>query len=206
MSFEQFPTHRLNISSSQVLLYPESGGWQSRSSLIWPQFQTSEFQFWNSLASLSPVYASLYNCIIINYYKKIHILIAASNAGLWHKLGGLQCHWSYEFYQVYSQGMSEPFETNRQRIVAPFDMCDLIWCLFVCLQRIGYLAASQSFHDDTEVLMLTTNMIRKVTAMLITKIHFVFRINLKHNPNLLIITNFKTPVISRVGVLLCHIK
>jgi hypothetical protein len=29
-------------------------------------------------------------------------------------------------------------------------------------QRIGYLAASQSFHENTEVMMLTTNMIRKV--------------------------------------------
>ena len=28
-------------------------------------------------------------------------------------------------------------------------------------KRVGYLAASQSFHQDTEVLMLTTNMIRK---------------------------------------------
>lgn len=30
------------------------------------------------------------------------------------------------------------------------------------LQRVGYLAASQCFHDGTDVLMLTTNMIRKV--------------------------------------------
>lgn len=28
-------------------------------------------------------------------------------------------------------------------------------------KRIGYLAASQSFHENTEVMMLTTNMIRK---------------------------------------------
>jgi AP-3 complex subunit delta-1 len=34
--------------------------------------------------------------------------------------------------------------------------------LLLCfLQRIGYLAAAQSFHDGTDVLMLTTNMIRK---------------------------------------------
>ena len=33
---------------------------------------------------------------------------------------------------------------------------------FSLLQRIGYLAAAQSFHDSTDVLMLTTNMIRKV--------------------------------------------
>jgi len=32
--------------------------------------------------------------------------------------------------------------------------------LFV-LQRIGYLAASQSFHTETDVLMLATNLIRK---------------------------------------------
>jgi len=29
------------------------------------------------------------------------------------------------------------------------------------LQRIGYLAATQSFHEETDVIMLTTNMIRK---------------------------------------------
>lgn len=32
----------------------------------------------------------------------------------------------------------------------------------LCLQRIGYLSASQCFHENTEVVMLTTNMIRKV--------------------------------------------
>ena len=35
--------------------------------------------------------------------------------------------------------------------------------LLSSLQRIGYLAASQSFHEDLDILMLTTNMIRKVT-------------------------------------------
>lgn len=29
-------------------------------------------------------------------------------------------------------------------------------------KRIGFLAASQSFHDSTDVLMLTTNMLKKV--------------------------------------------
>lgn len=29
------------------------------------------------------------------------------------------------------------------------------------LQRIGYLAATQSFHEGLDVVMLTTNMIRK---------------------------------------------
>ena len=40
---------------------------------------------------------------------------------------------------------------------------------FCFFQRIGYLAASQSFHDGTDVLMLTTNMIRKVTSFEILK-------------------------------------
>lgn len=31
-------------------------------------------------------------------------------------------------------------------------------------QRIGYLAASQCFHEGTDVIMLTTNQIRKVGA------------------------------------------
>lgn len=34
---------------------------------------------------------------------------------------------------------------------------------FSVLQRIGYLAASQSFHEELDILMLTTNMIRKVS-------------------------------------------
>ena len=33
--------------------------------------------------------------------------------------------------------------------------------VFSISQRIGYLAASQCFHDDLDVVMLTTNMIRK---------------------------------------------
>lgn len=35
-------------------------------------------------------------------------------------------------------------------------------CFF--LQRIGYLAASQCFHESTDVIMLTTNQIRKVSV------------------------------------------
>lgn len=34
--------------------------------------------------------------------------------------------------------------------------------IFLHLQRIGYLSASQCFHENCEVVMLTTNMIRKV--------------------------------------------
>lgn len=35
---------------------------------------------------------------------------------------------------------------------------------FICStrQRVGYLAASQCFHEGTDVIMLTTNQIRKV--------------------------------------------
>lgn len=35
-----------------------------------------------------------------------------------------------------------------------------LWLL--TLQRVGYLAASQCFHEGTDVIMLTTNQIRKV--------------------------------------------
>jgi len=46
------------------------------------------------------------------------------------------------------------------------------WLLSTCIElnffyfskRIGYLTASQSFHEGTDVLMLTTNMIRKDLA------------------------------------------
>ena len=40
----------------------------------------------------------------------------------------------------------------------------IIFAIFFVLQRIGYLTASQSFHEGTDVLMLTTNMIRKDLA------------------------------------------
>jgi AP-3 complex subunit delta len=39
-------------------------------------------------------------------------------------------------------------------------------------KRIGYLAASQSFSDTTEVVMLTTNLIRKVRPK--TRSNFFF--------------------------------
>ena len=44
------------------------------------------------------------------------------------------------------------------------DIIDNVVIIFIntlFLQRIGYLAATQSFHEDTDVIMLTTNMIRK---------------------------------------------
>jgi hypothetical protein len=33
------------------------------------------------------------------------------------------------------------------------------------MQRIGYLCATQTFHEETDVLMLTTNMIKKVEVI-----------------------------------------
>jgi len=42
------------------------------------------------------------------------------------------------------------------------DICKSHCPLLSFKQRIGYLAASQSFHEDLDILMLTTNMIRKV--------------------------------------------
>ncbi|TPP62543.1 putative vesicle coat complex ap-3 delta subunit [Fasciola gigantica] len=42
-----------------------------------------------------------------------------------------------------------------------FNIVEVMSCPKFTLKRIGYLAASQSFHPGTEVLMLTTNLIRK---------------------------------------------
>ncbi|XP_054722236.1 AP-3 complex subunit delta-1-like [Uloborus diversus] len=44
---------------------------------------------------------------------------------------------------------------------AAFNVIEVMSSTKFTFKRIGYLAASQSFHEDTEVLMLTTNMIRK---------------------------------------------
>ncbi|UYV70621.1 AP3D1 [Cordylochernes scorpioides] len=44
---------------------------------------------------------------------------------------------------------------------AAFNIIEVMSSTKFTFKRIGYLAASQSFHEDTEVLMLTTNMIRK---------------------------------------------
>lgn len=44
---------------------------------------------------------------------------------------------------------------------AGFNIIEVMSSNKFTFKRIGYLAASQSFHQDTEVLMLTTNMIRK---------------------------------------------
>lgn len=44
---------------------------------------------------------------------------------------------------------------------AGFNIIEVMSCSKFTYKRIGYLASSQSFHTDTELLMLTTNMIRK---------------------------------------------
>ncbi|CAI4227320.1 unnamed protein product [Auanema sp. JU1783] len=44
---------------------------------------------------------------------------------------------------------------------ASFNIIEVMASTKYTEKRIGYLAAAQSFHDDTEVLMLTTNLIRK---------------------------------------------
>ncbi|CAH1773291.1 unnamed protein product, partial [Owenia fusiformis] len=44
---------------------------------------------------------------------------------------------------------------------AAFNMIEVMSSTKFTHKRIGYLAASQCFHDDTDVIMLTTNMIRK---------------------------------------------
>lgn len=49
-----------------------------------------------------------------------------------------------------------------------------MWIYHFVLQRIGYLAAAQSFHDGTDVLMLTTNMIRKVGVKNVFKLRFFY--------------------------------
>uniref|UniRef100_A0A0B7A1L1 AP-3 complex subunit delta n=1 Tax=Arion vulgaris TaxID=1028688 RepID=A0A0B7A1L1_9EUPU len=44
---------------------------------------------------------------------------------------------------------------------AAFNVIEVMSSTKFTFKRIGYLAASQSFHEETDVLMLTTNMIRK---------------------------------------------
>jgi AP-3 complex subunit delta-1 len=47
---------------------------------------------------------------------------------------------------------------------ASFHVVEVMSCPKVHLKSIGYLAASQSFDQDTDVLMLTTNLLKKVRA------------------------------------------
>lgn len=44
---------------------------------------------------------------------------------------------------------------------ASFNIIEVMASTKYSEKRIGYLAATQSFNDDTDVLMLTTNLIRK---------------------------------------------
>lgn len=55
-----------------------------------------------------------------------------------------------------------------------YKVCHLLFN-FIC-QRIGYLAASQSFGEQTDVLMLATNLIRKVDLFFMMLIIIFFRI------------------------------
>eukprot|EP00727_Mastigamoeba_balamuthi_P006954 m51a1_g288 Adaptor protein complex 3 (AP-3), delta subunit (1226) ;mRNA; f:332502-337407 len=47
---------------------------------------------------------------------------------------------------------------------ASFNVVEVMSCPKFTIKRIGYLAASQSFHDGTEVLMLITNLLKKDMA------------------------------------------
>ncbi|KAL1437791.1 hypothetical protein MTO96_048639 [Rhipicephalus appendiculatus] len=70
-----------------------------------------------------------------------------------------------------SQCIDEIKEELRQENISRCWGYDISWAAFNIIEvmsstkftykRIGYLAASQSFHEGTDVLMLTTNMIRK---------------------------------------------
>jgi AP-3 complex subunit delta-1 len=44
---------------------------------------------------------------------------------------------------------------------ASFNIVEVMASTKFCEKRIGYFAASQCFHENTDVLMLTTNLIRK---------------------------------------------
>lgn len=45
---------------------------------------------------------------------------------------------------------------------AAFNVIEVMSSTKFTYKRVGYLSASQSFHENTDVMMLTTNMIRKV--------------------------------------------
>uniref|UniRef100_A0A8C2SIN4 Clathrin/coatomer adaptor adaptin-like N-terminal domain-containing protein n=1 Tax=Capra hircus TaxID=9925 RepID=A0A8C2SIN4_CAPHI len=47
---------------------------------------------------------------------------------------------------------------------AAFNIIEVMSASKFTFKRIGYLAASQCFHEGTDVIMLTTNQIRKVGA------------------------------------------
>lgn len=45
---------------------------------------------------------------------------------------------------------------------AAFNIIEVMSSTKFTYKRVGYLSASQSYHENTDVMMLTTNMIRKV--------------------------------------------
>uniref|UniRef100_A0A8B9IYM7 Clathrin/coatomer adaptor adaptin-like N-terminal domain-containing protein n=1 Tax=Amazona collaria TaxID=241587 RepID=A0A8B9IYM7_9PSIT len=49
---------------------------------------------------------------------------------------------------------------------AAFNIIEVMSASKFTFKRIGYLAASQCFHEGTDVIMLTTNQIRKVNFLL----------------------------------------
>ena len=61
------------------------------------------------------------------------------------------------------------------------DICKSHCLLLSFKQRIGYLAASQSFHEDLDILMLTTNMIRKVSDNSLVNIISLFACTFIHD-------------------------
>ena len=51
---------------------------------------------------------------------------------------------------------------------ASFHVLEVMSCPKYLQKRVGYLAAVQSFRPDTEVLMLATNLLKKVQSMPVT--------------------------------------
>jgi AP-3 complex subunit delta-1 len=47
---------------------------------------------------------------------------------------------------------------------ASFHIVEVMSSPKIHLKSVGYLGAVQSFNEDTDVLMLTTNLLKKVTA------------------------------------------
>jgi len=48
---------------------------------------------------------------------------------------------------------------------ASFHVIEVMSSSKIHLKSVGYLAAGQSFNEDTDVLMLTTNLIKKVRRL-----------------------------------------
>lgn len=56
---------------------------------------------------------------------------------------------------------------------ASFHVVEVMSSPKVHLKSIGYLAASQSFEQDTDVLMLTTNLLKKVCLSTYSQLHTI---------------------------------